>query len=77
METAVNVGDAAGSQIGAQRKVNDLFEETLLAVDEMNHTFSYSIDNAVGTPMARRGVPTQDPLTGWFGSAAMAVPRRL
>ena len=37
--------------IGAERVLNDCFKETLIAIDDLNHTFSYSIDGAPGTPV--------------------------
>ena len=44
--TGVEVkGDLKGDQIGAKRIINDAFHETLLTLDEDEHTFSYSIDD--------------------------------
>lgn len=37
------VGDTGGKEIGAKRILNDVFHETLLSLDEANHTFTYSI----------------------------------
>jgi carbon monoxide dehydrogenase subunit G len=42
------VGEKDGSEIGAQRVLNDVFHETLQSVDADNHTFSYSIDDGPG-----------------------------
>ncbi len=39
------VGDKTGSQIGAQRLLNDAFLEKLVSVDEEGFTFTYSIDD--------------------------------
>ena len=39
------VGDKTGSEIGAQRLLNDTFLETLVSVSEEDFTFSYSIDD--------------------------------
>ena len=39
------VGDKTGSQIGAQRLLNDAFLERLVSVDEEGFTFTYSIDD--------------------------------
>ncbi len=38
-------GDLKGNEIGAKRIVNNAFHETLLTLDESEHTFSYSIDD--------------------------------
>ena len=46
------IGDKKADQIGAQRKLNDVFEETLLSLDELSHTFCYSIDDGPG-PVSR------------------------
>ncbi|MGI9536249.1 MAG: SRPBCC family protein [Desulfocapsaceae bacterium] len=39
------VGDKKGSEIGAQRILNDAFHETLIKLDSDGHTFSYTIDD--------------------------------
>ena len=49
------VGDLKGNQIGAQRILNGVFHETLLSMDEKEHTFSYSIDDGPG-PVAKDAV---------------------
>lgn len=37
------IGDTPGDQVGSGRVLNGVFHETLLAVDNDQHTFSYSI----------------------------------
>ena len=49
------VGATAGTTPGARRVLNALFHETLLTVDEANHTFTYSIDDGPG-PVAKDAV---------------------
>jgi len=39
------VGNKNGSEIGAQRILNDAFHETLIKLDSDGHTFSYTIDD--------------------------------
>jgi hypothetical protein len=39
------IGDKSGDQIGAQRVLNDAFHETLLGLDDVEHTIRYSIDD--------------------------------
>ena len=39
------VGDAKGDQIGAKRVLNGAFHETLLGLNEVDHSFRYSIDD--------------------------------
>lgn len=39
------IGDKAGNEIGAGRKLNDAFSETLRELDDSQMTFSYSIDD--------------------------------
>ena len=39
------IGDKAGDEIGAGRKLNDAFSETLRELDDSQMTFSYSIDD--------------------------------
>ncbi len=50
-ETKV-VGDLKSDQIGAKRILNGTFEETLMALNDQARQFSYSIDEAKGTPVA-------------------------
>jgi hypothetical protein len=54
--TKVNVvGNLKGDHIGAQRILNDAFHETLLSLDDHEHTLSYSIDDGPG-PVAKDSV---------------------
>ena len=46
------VGDVAGTEVGAQRILNDAFHETLLSIDHDQHLFTYSIDDGPG-PVAK------------------------
>ena len=39
------VGDSGGTETGAKRILNGVFHETLLALDDEERTFSYSIDD--------------------------------
>jgi hypothetical protein len=39
------IGDFKGGEVGAKRILNGTFHETLLTLDESEHTFSYSIDD--------------------------------
>jgi len=39
------VGDKGANEIGAQRKLNDAFEETLLELNDDDRSMRYSIDN--------------------------------
>jgi hypothetical protein len=50
------IGAVKGDQVGAKRVLNDTFEETLLSLDDGDHKFSYSIDDAPGTPVSRENV---------------------
>jgi len=50
IETLEPVGDKAGTQIGAQRKLNGVFVETLIELSDYSHTLRYSINSAPGTP---------------------------
>ena len=49
------VGDKKGTEVGAKRILNEVFHETLTAVDSSNFTFSYSIDDGPG-PVASDAV---------------------
>ncbi len=40
-----SVGDHRGDQVGAKRILNDAFHETLIELDENNHTIKYTIDD--------------------------------
>jgi hypothetical protein len=48
-------GDIKGDQVGAKRIINDAFHETLLTLDNQEHTFSYSIDDGP-EPLAKDSV---------------------
>ena len=39
-----NIGEKQGDQPGAKRVLNDAFHETLHSIDDINYTFSYTID---------------------------------
>jgi hypothetical protein len=39
------VGDRKGDEAGAKRILNDAFHETLIELDDVNHTVTYSIDD--------------------------------
>ena len=45
IETCEAVGDAAGDQVGAQRLLNGVFEETLIGLNDREHTIMYQITN--------------------------------
>ena len=49
------VGMLNGDEVGAKRVLNDAFHETLLAVCDKSHTFSYSIDEGV-SPVSSKEV---------------------
>ena len=49
------IGELSGKEIGAKRILNDAFEETLIAIDDKKHTFSYSIDEGV-SPVSSKEV---------------------
>jgi carbon monoxide dehydrogenase subunit G len=48
-------GDKSGTEVGAKRVLNDVFHETLVALDPGKFTFSYSIDDGPG-PVASGAV---------------------
>lgn len=52
VERVDRVGDFDGDQPGAKRVLNGVFHETLLMLDDVNHHFSYSIDDGPG-PVAK------------------------
>ena len=54
------VGSVPGTQIGAQRVLNDAFHETLRAVDDSERVFRYSIDDGPGAV-------AKDKVTGYLG----------
>lgn len=45
IESCEAVGDRAGNQVGAQRVLNGAFHETLHAINNIDHTLHYSIDD--------------------------------
>ena len=49
------VGDIAGDTVGAKRILNGAFHETLTALDDSNHSFTYTIDDGPG-PVAQQSV---------------------
>ena len=42
------VGDISGTKVGSQRILNEVFHETLLAIDPGSYLFAYSIDDGPG-----------------------------
>lgn len=55
------VGDRTADQVGAKRVLNGAFHETLLALDDAEHSLKYSIDDGPG-PVAK------DRVTGYVGA---------
>ena len=53
------VGDKGANEIGAQRKLNDAFEETLLELNDDDRSMRYSIDN--GPPPIRSTTTSAQP----------------
>ena len=51
IETLDVLGDKKGDQIGARRKLNGVFVETLVGLDEVEHVIKYTIDEGPG-PLA-------------------------
>ncbi len=49
------VGNLRGDQVGSARVLNGVFHETLRKLDEDQHTFSYSIDDAP-SPISRQEI---------------------
>ena len=45
VETVDVVGEQKGDQIGAQRVLNGVFHETLLGLNDVDHSIRYSIDD--------------------------------
>ncbi len=60
VEKIDKVGDIPGTQIGAQRVLNDAFHETLVALDDQAHVIRYSIDDG---PAAT----SKDNVSGYIG----------
>jgi hypothetical protein len=50
------IGKINGNMKGAKRLLNGIFEETLLSVDTTQYTFTYSIDEALGSPVSSKKV---------------------
>jgi carbon monoxide dehydrogenase subunit G len=48
VETVEAIGPKVGDQIGARRKVNGAFTETLLCLDDQSKVIRYSIDDGPG-----------------------------
>ena len=55
IESLEVVGDASADQIGAKRILNGVFHETLLALDDVDHTFQYQITDGPG-PVSKEKV---------------------
>ena len=55
VEKVAIVGECAPDQIGAKRVLNDVFHETLLALDDEARSLKYSIDDGPG-PVAKNKV---------------------
>jgi hypothetical protein len=55
IESVDVIGDLKGNETGAKRVLNGAFHETLLSVDDVNHQFSYSIDDGPG-PVSKEAV---------------------
>jgi len=53
IEQCEPVGPQKGDQVGAQRVLNATFHETLLALNDLDRSFVYRIDDAPGTPVAK------------------------
>jgi hypothetical protein len=60
VESSQRVGQAAADQIGAQRQLNGVFLETLLALDDDQRTLKYSIDDGPDAV-------SKDRVTGYVG----------
>lgn len=61
-----NIGEKKGDQPGAKRVLNDAFHETLHSIDDINRTFSYTIDSgpaAVAKAVNYVGTVTLHPIT--------------
>ena len=54
--SCTKVGNKEGNEVGAKRVLNDVFEETLISIDESQHTFLYSIDEAPESPVSSEEV---------------------
>jgi len=52
VKSCEKVGKVAKDKAGAKRLLNGVFEETLISIDEAQHTFLYSIDEAPESPVS-------------------------
>ena len=55
IETVEKVGTCSGTTAGAKRILNNAIYETLLSINDADHTFTYSIDDGPG-PIAKKSV---------------------
>ena len=55
------VGDVDGSQVGAKRVLNKAFHETLVEIDDSNHSLKYSIDDGP-SPVSK------DDMSNYYGT---------
>lgn len=66
--SVTKTGDSEGSNIGAKRILNDVFHETLLSICDVNHTFSYAIEEGISPVSSKEvsnyvGIVTLHPIT--------------
>ena len=59
------VGEKNGSEIGAQRILNDTFHETLIKLDSDGHTFSYTIDDGPDPKEIKAYIKYVERLASW------------
>lgn len=64
VEQCEAVGEKSAEEIGAQRKLNGVFHETLLALDDENRVLRYSIDD--GPPAVAK-----DNTSGYVGEVTV------
>jgi len=64
IERVDRVGEVGGDAVGAKRVVNGAFHETLVALDDDDHSLSYSIDDGPG-PVAK------DAVAGYLGTVRL------
>jgi len=55
VEKCAVVGERTGDQVGAKRVLNDAFHETMIGLNDLDHTIQYSIDDGPG-PVAKDAV---------------------
>jgi len=67
--SVAKIGYKNGNEIGARRILNDVFYETLTALDSQNFTFSYSIDDGPG-PVA------SDAVSDYIGTVKLTASGR-